>query len=491
MGQGWVMLVQLLVVPLYIKLLGIEAYGLMGFFYSVQVTVQVLDLGLGATLTREIARRRAGAGGMADARSLVKTVFIGYVAIAALIGAVIVAAAPVLATHLIHAEKLDVLTIRHAVMLMGLIIPVIWGANLLNATLMGMERQVVVNVLRIVAVTINAAGAVLVLWLVSPTVTAFFTWQLATGLASCFAAGWIAHGALPGGPARFKPALLKELWRYAAGMSAISVGGIILMQLDKWLLINLLPLATYGYYVLATSVANALYAVITPLFSSVFPRVSLLHARGDEAGLSRLYHSSAQYIAALVLPLAMIVSLFSEPLLLLWIRNPEVAHGVAPIASVLVWGTALNGLMNIPYALQLASGYTWLAFRLVMVKLVLFVPTIVFLTLHFGALGAAAAWLSLNLLYVLIGIPLTHAHLLKGEARTWLLRDVLPAAAAAVAAGALAYGLRPRTESALELFAFLVVATLASLAAAGLAVKEPRAWIGSHARSIGLLRGGP
>ena len=27
MGQGWVMLVQLLVVPLYIKLLGIEAHG--------------------------------------------------------------------------------------------------------------------------------------------------------------------------------------------------------------------------------------------------------------------------------------------------------------------------------------------------------------------------------------------------------------------------------------------------------------------------------
>jgi hypothetical protein len=77
-GQAWVTLTQLLVVPLYIKLLGIEAYGLMGFFFVLQATVQILDLGLGPTLTREIAKRRAMVGGLADARSLVKTVSIAY-----------------------------------------------------------------------------------------------------------------------------------------------------------------------------------------------------------------------------------------------------------------------------------------------------------------------------------------------------------------------------------------------------------------------------
>ena len=489
-GQAWVTLTQLLVVPFYIKLLGIEAYGLMGFFFALQATVQILDLGLGATLLREIARRRAMDGGLADARSLVKTVSVVYLALSTLIGLAIVIAAPLFASHVIHAEKLDRHAVESAVMLMGALIPVMWGTNLFTGTLMGMERQVLVNVLRIATVTASSLGAVLVLWLVSADIRAFFLWHLFAGLLSWIVAGWLALRALPAGPSRFQARVLRELWMFAAGMSAITVGGIVLMQLDKWLLINLLPLQSYGHYILGLALANALYFVITPLFSSVFPRMTLLHAQGDQHGQASLYHSSAQYIAALVFPLATVICLFSEPILLLWIQDEEIARNAAPIASILVWGTALNGLMNVPYALQLATGRTSLALRLVVLKLILFAPVIDFLTLQFGAAGAAAAWLALNTIYVLIGIPLTHAHLLKGHAGAWIMKDVLPSAAAALAVGGLALLLRPSGDDAILMFGFLAGTTLVALAAAGLAGRAPRTWVTLQAVRFGFLRNG-
>lgn len=487
-GQAWVALIQLLVVPLYIKLLGIEAYGLIGFFVALQMTVQVLDLGFGQTLTREMARRKAVENGLADARSLIKTVAMVYSAVATLIGLVVVLAAPVLASEVIHTEILDRESVQYSIMMMGLLIPVLWGVNLFQGALMGMERQVLVNGMRIAMATIGAAGAVLVLWLVSSEITVFFLWQIAAGIASWIATGWILHRSLPAAPSVFSATLLKEVWRFAAGMSGITVGGIILAQLDKWLLINLLPLGDYGHYVLAAVVANALYLVITPLFSSIFPRMTVLRAQGDEDGLARLYHSSAQYIATLALPMATVIALFSEEILRLWTQDAEIARGAAPVVSILVWGTALNGLMNVPYALQLATGLTRLALGLVILKLVLFGPAIVLLTLKFGAAGAATAWLLLNALYVVIGIPLTHAWLLRGHGVTWFVRDVLPPAAAAFTVGALAFTLRPSGDSPVAILLFIGATAIVMLLTAGLSANEPRSWLILQARRAGLVR---
>ncbi len=43
-------------VPVYIKLLGIEAYGLIGFFLTLVAILSLLDLGLGTTLNRRLAQ---------------------------------------------------------------------------------------------------------------------------------------------------------------------------------------------------------------------------------------------------------------------------------------------------------------------------------------------------------------------------------------------------------------------------------------------------
>ena len=55
-GQAWQVMLAVACTPLYIKLLGIEAFGLIAFYMLVQSITQLLDLGLSATVNREIAR---------------------------------------------------------------------------------------------------------------------------------------------------------------------------------------------------------------------------------------------------------------------------------------------------------------------------------------------------------------------------------------------------------------------------------------------------
>jgi hypothetical protein len=54
-GGVWVAVLTLAIAPIQVHLLGVEAYGVIGFISTLQVVVGVLDLGLSSTLTREIA----------------------------------------------------------------------------------------------------------------------------------------------------------------------------------------------------------------------------------------------------------------------------------------------------------------------------------------------------------------------------------------------------------------------------------------------------
>lgn len=54
-GKGWSALLALLITPLYVKFLGIEAYGLIGFYITLSTLLFLFDFGMGDTLCREAA----------------------------------------------------------------------------------------------------------------------------------------------------------------------------------------------------------------------------------------------------------------------------------------------------------------------------------------------------------------------------------------------------------------------------------------------------
>ena len=61
LGHGWRVLMGLAFIPLYIKYLGIETYGLIGIFAILQAWLGLLDMGMRPALGREMARFTGGA----------------------------------------------------------------------------------------------------------------------------------------------------------------------------------------------------------------------------------------------------------------------------------------------------------------------------------------------------------------------------------------------------------------------------------------------
>jgi O-antigen/teichoic acid export membrane protein len=470
-GRSWSIVMGLVFVPVYIHILGIEAYGLIGFFLSVQAFFFILDMGLSATLSRELARDTHAGADADDKRDLVRTLEWLYWPAAVVIAIGVFAISEPIAANWLKPVSLSVDRTAHAIVLMGLAAALQWPSGFYSGGFSGLERQVLLNGLGALFATLRNLGAVGVILYVSPTIEAFLWWQVAVNGFQTATYGLVLWQLLPAGkrlPA-FRRTRLRELFAFALGMTGIAALGFFLRQSDKVILSTLLPLNEFGYYTLAATVATSLSAVIQPFFNALYPRYSGLVATGNQRKLTLLYHQSNQLLVVLVASIASVLAIFAVDILRLWTHNPVLAARSGGILTVLAIGTSLNGFLNLPYALQLAYGRTRLALYQNILAVVIVVPLTWFLAMRFGGIGAASVWLALNLSYISIGIPLMHRKLLPDEMKPWYRYDVLPPTLAAVAVTAVARIIMPTSPDGLAGVAALSLVGLTALAAAACA----------------------
>jgi O-antigen/teichoic acid export membrane protein len=227
-------------------------------------------------------------------------------------------------------------------------------------------------------------------------------------------------------------------------------------------------LKVFGYYTIGGLFGAGMVMVVSSLFNIIYPRFSALVARHDEQALIRQYHGATQLMAVFILPTATVLALFSTDILQLWTRNSEVARNAGPIATLLVIGSALNGLMNLPYALQLAYGWTSIGLKITISLTIVVIPALWFMATHYGPVGAAFVFLGLQAINMLIGLPFTHRRLLQHEMKRWLLQDVVPPLVASVLVVGLARVLITSQISVLATVAAIPAVLLAALLAAAL-----------------------
>ncbi len=479
-GSGWMILLNLAFVPVYLRLMGIEAYGLVGVFAILQAALNLLDMGLSPTINREMARYLTRPEKSQEARDLVRTLEVGYWGVAVLIGGAVITLAPLVARHWVQADQLSPETVQQAVTIMGVVAACQWPLSFYTGGMQGLHKQVLLNGINAGMATMRFGGAAVVLWLVSPTITAFFVWQIFTSAVHTSLVTFVFWRCLPAAPRppRIQATLLRMIGRFAGGMSAITVTTFILTQLDKIILSKLLPLEKFGYYALASVVTGGLTMLINPIFTAFFPTFSSLVAKGDDATLQQLYHRGCQLISVTILPAAVVIAFFSHEILLLWTGNSATADNTYLIVSLLITGTALNGLTYLPHGLQLAHGWTTLAFYTNAVAILILAPLLIVLVPRYGAVGAAGVWVALNSGYVLIQIQLMHRRLLRGEQWRWYLDDLgLPLVAVLMVAG-VARWLLPVTERASMItFAWIVVIYALTLLVAVVVTPSTKGWI--------------
>ncbi len=431
-GQTWTLILSLITTPIYLKLLGVEVYGLVGFYLTLQGTFSLLDLGFGAAMNREMARSATRPEASQQSRNLARTFETIYWGIGLFAGFSVVLAAPLMTQYWLKPVGLDQKTLSQTLAIMGILLAAQWPATLYRNGLTGLQRQVLLNVITVGVQTLRHVGAIMILALISRSVHIYFGWQILIGLVDVGLTALFFWKTMPRCEQRprFELSLLKQIWKFALGLSGTSIMTLILSQLDKVIISKLLNLEEFGYYTIA-STAGKIFGVLTsPIHSAMLPQFTGFVAQGATETIRNTYHLACQLITVIIV-IAVSSFLAAAPFLLtLWLGEAKIVEQVLPIMSIICIGTAFNCLMSLPYMLQIAYGWVSLGFYANVVAVILLTPLAVILTSRYGTIGGAFVWLIQNVGYFLVAIPIMHRRLLRHEMRAWYVYDVgIPALA--------------------------------------------------------------
>lgn len=425
-GSGWLAIIGLISVPFYIHLMGAESYGMVGVFVSLQTMLNILDFGLSQSMNREMARLSIDQKNIHRMADTVRTLEIIYWIIGLGVILTIILLSHLIAYQWLNPEHLSRESLLKSLWIMAFVIGLRWPIAIYMGGLNGLQQQVLTNVINIFFGTLQSIGALLALWFIAPTLHIFFIWQAIIALLQVITiriALWKKISFTWKG--KFNKNILKEIWLFAAGMSGIALTGIFITQIDKIILSKMLALSEFGYYSFAVTVAAALHKLIIPIFTTYYPRLTELVTLNDHQGLIKTYHQGCQIMMVAILPISFIIAFFSKEILQLWTQDYNIASHSATLLSLLILGNALNGVLHLPYALQIAHGWTSLTFYTHIISLFFLIPAIYYSIMLWGAVGAAIIWILFNAAQILITIPIMHRYVLSTEKFNWYLSDLL------------------------------------------------------------------
>jgi O-antigen/teichoic acid export membrane protein len=407
--------------PLYVHKLGVETAGVLSLFATLQAFVMVFDLGMTTVGSRFAARLHAK--GSTSAQWDVLRLAVMANGVLGFMLAVIMAVLWGLSDTWVH-QVIEQQHQSHPVvilLLVSLMLGMAWPQNMLQGVLAGLGRfgsialsTIATSVLRVAFVAVGLSWQHSILWVVA-------------SLFVCTTVHSIWLYAALSQAIKLKPRIIPTMLEIRRSvvrfinrdLILIGLMGVIVTQADKLVVSTMVEPAQYAAYAMAAMASAALFMLINPLHTALVPYFASIKRLENTQDLARRYRQASVLASTMVIPAGLTMIFFAEPLLLLWLRKPELAAQAHVSLSLLAAGTMLNGLLYVPYTLQLSVNWTRLALVMNLVLLCVLVPSMLLLTHFFGVHGAAACWMLVNAVFLVVWPALMHRRLLKGHAVSW------------------------------------------------------------------------
>lgn len=441
-GGAWIAGLTLVITPMQIQLLGVEAYGVVGLITLMQVMLGALDFGLASMVTQQVARDHSP--GRRETQRIVESAAVLYWGCAVVIGGGLWLGSSWIRQAWLSRSSISPDVMEQSVQLIGIYLALRWPVALYSGLLAGVQRMDVQNYLKAGAASLRLLGGIAVL-VIMPDLLVLLRWMTVTALVELGTFMLAGRHYFP--DIRFfmvVPSVkaLKSVWKLSAGTQLIALSAVVLTQFDRVVIGKVLNLEALGYYTLAYNIVIGISLIQTAVNAAALPNLAALAV--DSAVWRRRYEATARWVAYAVALPCFVVIFFGEDLLAIWVGR-SVAAGTYAAAAVLAAGLLLNAMMSAATTACVALGRPWAVVRLNAVAILFYIPLVVFLTLRMGLVGAAISWLALNAFFFFVGLPQLHRALDLKPYRNWMthmlagapLLAVICFGAAKLAAGAL------------------------------------------------------
>jgi O-antigen/teichoic acid export membrane protein len=376
----------LAVIPFYLRVIGTERFGVLAICWTIVAALRFASLGMGPALTYQLATLSQAP---AQARSSLVWTALMLALAASAAGAILVVGVGEIYFRYVFAgtSSLDA-EILAAVPLLAVLVPLSILIGVLNGALQGMRRFGPLSGISILNAALFALAPLIVAYLITVKLNGLI---LATVVANALVAivelaacARLVPLHLPNWPGSRDT---KALLGYGAWMSGTALIAPFLLLLDRFVIGALRGPAAVAVYVLPYNLVQQLVLLPASLTTAVLPRLAPL--RDEE--VQQMQSSSLIWLNGVLTPLSIIAIGLAAPFFEVWI-GPTLAQAASPVAVILLVGGWVHGIAHIPSTILLARSRPDVVTKLLLACLVPYVAILYLATMHFGVVGAAAAW---------------------------------------------------------------------------------------------------
>lgn len=414
-------------IPLLIRGLGVDGFGVLSLAWVWVGYFSLFDLGLARALTKLVSDN-LGAEEVEEVPALVWT------ALALLLGVGIVGTGLTLAVTpwavqqaLRIPSQMSGETVA-AFRVMALAVPAVTTTAALRGLLEANQRFGLVNALKVPLGVFNYAGPALTL-LLSRRVDVVVAVLAASRYVALVAHLMLCWRVLPHQlrPVRFRPDRLRSLLSFGGWMTVSNVISPLMVYFDRFAIGAGLSLAAVSFYVTPYEMITKLWVIPGALVGVLFPAFSA-SLTTDRTRATRLLDKGMRYVFLATFPVTLATATLGHLVLRVWVGEEMAARGTA----VLQWlsaGVFVNGLAAVPFAFLHGAGRPDLTAKLHLIELPLYAGLLWWAVVQFGVVGAAVAWTARVALDTVAILVLTRHLAEDGPALRWVLGSIAVALA--------------------------------------------------------------
>ncbi|PCC98415.1 lipopolysaccharide biosynthesis protein [Halopseudomonas pelagia] len=396
----------LIALPFLAKIFGAEGIGLIGFFNTVVMVVMILEGGLTSNLINKLAKLEkrysyAPKRYFSHSYGMINSYIICFALIGGVVAVSVNALADLVANNWLVAEDLSVAVVANSIRWIGAFVGINFIVVVAQGALVGREQQVEMSMLYSLYSIARTVGVVAFIYLFAKeiNVAGYFAAQV---LCQCLYLGALIYFVYRKEwsvviESRFGFRYIVSGGAYSVNIFVLSITSVLVVQSDKLYLSGAVALGDYAAYSLAATVAALPYICSSALYSVIFPRFSIDVAKNNVLKLEQVFTSAICGVVILMIILCSVVWMFSE-ITMRVLFDQDLASGAAKILPILMLGTAIQSVLIIPFALQLANRWTSLVLRLNLYLAPVYLVCLWGLVSYLGVVGAAYAWLTYNVL---------------------------------------------------------------------------------------------
>jgi O-antigen/teichoic acid export membrane protein len=390
LGIGVPSLVGFVTIPLIIKGLGLERFGILALIWVVTGYLGFIDLGLSRATTKYVAEA-LGAGRHDQIPEYVGTTMMLQGGLGLLGAASLILLTPLLVEKVLNIPGLYLAEVKASFIILAFSIPIILLSSSLRGVLEAAQRFDLVN-----AVKIPVSASFYVLPLIGLALgfglPGILGLLIFARLISMLVWGWNYSKLFPHLPALFvfRRSLIRSLLSFGGWVSISSIVYTISNSIDRFMIGSLRTVRDVSYYSAPQEVVTKFGIIPGSLSLILFPAFSsLMGGRKDEHSRV-LYVRSLKYIIMCTGPIVLFFVFYAGPFLRLWLGK-DFSSNSGLIMQILSLGFLITSLSGVPFNYLQGTGKVALVTKLQIAELALFLPLAALMIKHWGIRGAAIA----------------------------------------------------------------------------------------------------